>query len=394
MAGNQKITVVISENRPRDTTDTKFMKLLPISAELNYVFQVKGLALDKGTVLLLGEDVSKARFLANLQDTCGAVKIDVPKKGCENMVRNYQMADCDYHKYVKWENLAAFLSIKKFVPAVIVNGIVPDELKDMAYIIEISAEMSKSMETPEYRTEMDAVIRFIRANPDVVVRELDLLRTSEAFEKRDSDSPLCINLLASLSVYSAFYRSTHTDRETAIVKAKAEREIRRCVQRAEELTEDCDSADAIKVVINQFFSKNDDFEVFGVDEVDKIALEHLRGGKAIVYDQEFYYIPEALFKRACGSLLTVVSHIQIKRALREEGILMCNRTENANFTTKKVLVTRDGQSFRERVLKFRKEFFVSREGLYLEERRSNKECKSEKQEIFPATLAGMRRTGM
>jgi len=394
MAENQKITVIIPEKTVVNTLDKILIKLLLICGELNYIFHAKRFGLDKGIVLVLDEEVSKARFLKNLQDICGAVMVSAPKKSCENMVWNYQLAVCEYNKYEKWENLKAFLDIKKFVPIIVTNGIVPDVLKDLAHIIEISAETCRYMETLEFRTEIDAMIKFVRANPDVVVRELDLLRTSEIFNKRNNDSPLFSNLLAALSVYSAFYRSSHTDKETAAVKAKAECEIQKSVQRAEELAEECDYADAIRKVINHYFSKKDDFRIFGVDEVDEIAIGQLRSGKAIVYDHEFYYIPEVLLKRACGSLMTTVSHIQIKRTLRDEGILMCNRTEHTNFTIKKVFVNRDGKSFRERVLKFDKEFFISREGLYLEEGRHNKACKLESQKRVPAALARTRKTSM
>lgn len=72
-----------------------------------------------------------------------------------------------------------------------------------------------------------------------------------------------------------------------------------------------------------------------------------------------------------GVLTTVLSHIQIKKILRDEGILVCNQTGNTNFTVKKVLVNKNGQSFRERFIKLKKEFFVSRDGLYLEERKGD-----------------------
>lgn len=110
----------------------------------------------------------------------------------------------------------------------------------------------------------------------MVARELDLLRTSEIFQKRDSGSPLFTNLLAALSAYSAFYRSSHSDKETAAVKAEAECEIWKSVQRAEELAEECDSADAIRKVVTHYFGEKDNFEIFGVDEVDEISLGKLR----------------------------------------------------------------------------------------------------------------------
>ena len=212
------------------------------------------------------------------------------------------------------------------------------------------------------------MIKFIRENPDVVVRELELFRTSEVFLESDNNSQLLKNLLAAMRIYLSFYRSTHTDKETDTVKAEVECEIRNCVQRAEELEEEYDAVDTIRAVINRYFNENNDFEIFSVEEIDEETLKAVRIGKAVLHDAEYYWVCEPLFKRAGGVLMTVLSHIQIKKILRDEGILVCNQTGNTNFTVKKVLVSKNGQSFRERFIKLRKEFFISRDGLYLEER--------------------------
>ena len=46
--------------------------LLLICGELNYIFRAKRFGLDKGIVLVLDEEISKARFLKNLQYICGS----------------------------------------------------------------------------------------------------------------------------------------------------------------------------------------------------------------------------------------------------------------------------------------------------------------------------------
>lgn len=368
MAGNQKIIVNLPQKVAVKMPERRLIDLLAISGELNFLFYAKQFGLDKGVVLLLDENISRGSFISNLQDTCGAVRVNAPKRNCEKEVWNYQLAVSEYNKYQKWEELASFLDIKKFVPILVVKGIIPDELRDMAYVIEISPEMAKTMGTPEFRMEIGAMIKFIRENPDVVVRELELFRTSEVFLESDNNSQLLKNLLAAMRIYLSFYRSTHTDKETDTVKAEVECEIRNCVQRAEELEEEYDAVDTIRAVINRYFNENNDFEIFSVEEIDEETLKAVRIGKAVLHDTEYYWVCEPLFKRAGGVLMTVLSHIQIKKILRDEGILVCNQTGNTNFTVKKVLVSKNGQSFRERFIKLRKEFFISRDGLYLEER--------------------------
>lgn len=368
MAGNQKIVVNIPPKAIARMPGKRLMALLIIRGELNFIFDMKGFALNKGIIFLLDENVSQENFVENLQDACNAVKVKTPKGKCEKTVWNYQLAVCKYSKYQKWEELASFLDIKKFVPAVVVKGIVPDELREMAYIIEVSPEMATTMGRPEFRKEIDAMINFIRENPDVVVRELELFRTSEVFLESDNNSQFFKNLLAAMCVYLSFYRSTHTDKETDRVKAKVECEIRNCVQRAEELEEEYDAVDTIRAVINRYFSENRDFGIFSMEEIDEEALEAVKIGKAVLCDDEYYWVCETLFKKASGVLMTVMSHIQIKKILRDEGILVCNKTGNTNFTVKKVLVNKNGKPVRERFIKLKKECFVSQDGLYLEER--------------------------
>lgn len=368
MAKNQRYDIDIPPKAAVRMQERRIMELLTISGELNFMFNCKRFCLDKGIILLLEENISSGNFIANFQDACGAVRVNAPKRSCEKTVRNYQLAICEYSKYQKCEELASFLDIKKFVPVVVVQGIVPEELREMAYIIEVSPEMAKFMETPEFRAEVGIMIKFIRENPDVVVRELELLRTSEVFLKDDSNSPLFKNLLAAMCVYLSFYRSTHTDKKTATVKAEMEREIQECARRAEELTEEYDCTDAVKTAINLYFERNRNLEIYDCSEVNEWVLKAVKAGEAVLFDNDFYYMGEALFKSACSSLLTALSLVQIKKNLRDEGFLVCNRTESTNFTVKKVFGDKKGQSFRERVIKLKKEFLVSRDGLYLEER--------------------------
>lgn len=297
MAGNQRFDVNISQENTVRMPAGRLIQLLMIVGELNYVFNAKQFGLDKGIVLLLDENISQGRFVANFQDTCGAVRINAPKRNCEKEVWNYQLAVCEYSKYQKWEELASFLDIRKFVPAVVVKGIVPDELRDMAYVIEISPEMAKTMGTPKFRKEIDAMIKFVRENPDVVVRELELFRTSEAFLRSENNSQFFKNLLAAKRVYLSCYRSTHTDKETDRVKAEVECEIRNCVQRAEELEEEYDAVDTIRAVINRYFNENNDFEIFSVEEINEEALKAVQIGKAVLHDTEYYWVCEPLFKR-------------------------------------------------------------------------------------------------
>lgn len=59
--------------------------------------------------------------------------------------------------------------------------------------------------------------------------------------------------------------------------------------------------------------------------------------------------------------------------LLDEDILVCNLTGNTNFTVKKVYTNVNGDTGRGRFVKIRKEFLMSEDGLYLEDRKRGKE---------------------
>ena len=50
------------------------------------------------------------------------------------------------------------------------------------------------------------------------------------------------------------------------------------------------------------------------------------GGVLMWFDEDFYYIPERTFKVMCGRMLDFVSWNAFKSILREEGVLVCDRS--------------------------------------------------------------------
>ena len=83
--------------------------------------------------------------------------------------------------------------------------------------------------------------------------------------------------------------------------------------------------------------------------------------KVIWYDDEFYYLTDAMLRTACEKVLEVVSVNELKAILREEGILYCDAS--GDYSIKIIVKTQNGQK-RPRVLKLRKLYLtVDGEGL-------------------------------
>ena len=348
----------------------KLISLIVINSELNFVFHRKNLGMDRGILLLLNEALSMNEFVHSLLDIVGAVEVKKLKYEVKD-VWNYQLAIHKYRQSDKMEALQDYLDNTKFLPVVLVYGIVPEVLKGYGYIIKISETSVFNMKCSEFVEEINSMREFIRSNPEIIVRELDLVYTSEEDEQEQEHSPLFVSLLAALRVYCAFYRNVHSESDTMIVKAEMLDEIKRCVQLAKEMEEDDDSIDAIRSITLKYFEEDKDYKLTDVGKVDGNTMKAVKNGEVVLYDNEFYYISEPLFRKSCKPLLPVLSFIEIKKMLRDEGVLYCNEIENTNFTIKKVYVNVYGITCRERFLKVDKKFFSSRGGLYLEEWRDN-----------------------
>ena len=50
--------------------------------------------------------------------------------------------------------------------------------------------------------------------------------------------------------------------------------------------------------------------------------------QSILYDANFLYMPEYIFNQIIRPLKTQISSLEIKRILKEEGILICQKSED------------------------------------------------------------------
>ena len=73
--------------------------------------------------------------------------------------------------------------------------------------------------------------------------------------------------------------------------------------------------------------------------------------KVIWFDDEYYYLTDAMLRKVCGKVLELVSVNELKAILREEGILYCDAS--GDYSIKIVVKTQNGEK-RPRVLKLRK----------------------------------------
>lgn len=356
------------------------LKIIGIYASARFILHIAQVDFDKGLIMLVEESEHIPAFTKALTEELGAVIVkNINSK--KILVPNNITIVHVYHKYDSREAVFRFMEAEEFFSVLVIGGVIPEDIGEAAYILKVEHTSGLSSDHC-IQEELKSVASFVKNNASIVQKELSLLKTSERFiNSENNGSAFWVGLMAAESIYKLYFRDTHTEYDTLLKEERLCEAINRCVLKARELREKEDVVDAVKKVVFDYLMHHSDIICGSVDKIEGDLNVKLKNGLAILYDSNFYFVPEALFKYACSSLLQSVSFTEIKRQLKENGIIICNNTDTTNFTVKKVLITSYGEKVRDRYLKIRKEFFCTYEGLELKDGRENL-CTSEKLEII------------
>ena len=109
---------------------------------------------------------------------------------------------------------------------------------------------------------------------------------------------------------------------------------------------------------------NEDIFVADIEKINIAIYDALRENSAVLFDEKFYYFPPKLLINICQPLLETASEPELKRRLRDEGIIYCN---SADYTVKKEIVNVYGAKERPRFILVKKEALLSLDNLMLED---------------------------
>lgn len=184
----------------------------------------------------------------------------------------------------------------------------------------------------------------------------------------------------SVSVVCACFRETHCEEETEKRRDLLRNAIKVAIAKSEKYAMDIEILDAVRRVMNEFLVTHTEIAIGYVEEVENELSIAVSNENAVLFDEEWIYIPNEIAKMACQSLQSIISFSCIKEEMRKQGVLYCNATRNTNYTVKKVIVNAYGVSMRLHFLKIKKVYFEN-DDLSFWERRSSctlentKECR-------------------
>lgn len=333
------------------------MRFLSGAGLMRFLLQREALEIEQG-VILVAEDEEIIRKFQRVYERWEDVRVLHSLK--ENNF-NFEVAVYRYKKTDKQEQVSQFLQREKGLPVLLVQGVVPEFLRDDSYIFPLKSSDIHGGDEKAYTEFKDYLIQ-----QNTIVQKAIGLWKFKRDEKTEMGS--LQNLYAfMLAVENVWRLYQEMQGEFSGVFDSRYREglgtIRQRLSEMERFREDYEISEAVKNVISRYIERHPVRFIEGRE-----CAYELKNKDSVMFDDEFYYIQESLLKKMCNRLLETVSFLQLKREMCAEGMIVVHNAKNGNYTINRVCVDRmTGTTMRVRFIKIPKQFLMSEEGLYLEE---------------------------
>jgi len=352
--------------------ESGMLKKLPwmISAfgYVNYIIQRKVETLDNGFVLI-ADDEAQARQFAEAfcsPKGCNAVRIYNWKKKSQKP-RNYEVGVLLIQKEHRQPEVESFLNEKDFLPVIVSGGILPDYLKTGRYLFRLSMQDVEIIRGNAFYEWMIAYQEYVRSNKDGICRKLEKLHSSMAWDEYYGDVSkrrLYELLLATVSIIADFIWDRFDEREASVYRSEGMEICRAWLNQMDDFSTGEDLAERVADCVTEYLDQNPSVLIRSIDHVDLETSKAISNDEALLYDAEFYYIPQSLFMKMCAPLLETVSTVELKQQMAAEGLL---KKTSEDYTSKKMFTNVAGSKTRIRVFWIFKECLILEDNLTLED---------------------------
>lgn len=337
--------------------------LLAMYMEIVFLLKREQLHMSRCIVIVMEAEKAVEQMI-RLLESVGA-KIERGIKG----IRNNEILTAIASKYNS-KKIQKYLEAEEVTPILIACGVAPSYL---AGEYAIPVENVQQINRKFLQNEIEQFRKFVRSNVDLMMKELRKFKTSAWYLHNESALAPDVSLHAVLAVYQLFYRENHNEEVTQQWITNIESIIKEYMEKMEHCGEETDIIQPVRNLIIKYIDSHPEIEIGNANEVDGALTRALKADQAILYDDEWYYIPQKLFKVMCEPIRQFVSAPEIKRGLLTQGYLYCNNgSAGTNFTVKRDIYNTYGQYLRVRVLKIDKGLIMEDGSLGLEERRGDR----------------------
>lgn len=267
----------------------------------------------------------------------------------------------------KQSEIKAYLDETDFLPVVIAGGILPPYLRTGRYIFRVHDEDVAALRGAEFSSLMTRFKKYVTKNINVIWPLLRQLPTSTIWQEYQGDMETrCLYeiLIATAEVVKMFVRH-ESDEETAnTVWIEFYRE---CMRRIEEIPDFAGGeilASEVPDIFTEYLENHPEISVSSTIGLSDVVFAMVLQGEAILYDDEYYYLPEKLFRKVFAPFLETVSIIELKKQFAEGEII---KKTSEDYTAKKQFSTKSGMRERKRMIWFNKKSLLTEDNLALED---------------------------
>lgn len=332
-----------------------------VLAFIRVILEDIGGQMDEG-IILIADDIPMGRhFIKTYVAKVGNGKvIDRKMPKMENFELGFKIVNTG----MKEEQAEEFLGKEDFLPVLVTGGVLPSYLRTQHFFLRIRETDMKVLDDVNFQVKMQGLKAFIIENINVFIEDTQI--------EVSKNMPYVRTLLYIENLLLQYYRRNYElkEEEANEVVEKFGKFTGKLIKTSEDIIHASgDVREEISDRFFQFVATNQELVVLDVnDEINPMISKD----KVIWYDDEFYYLTDAMLRTACEKVLEVVSVNELKAILREEGILYCDAS--GDYSIKIIVKTQNGKQ-RPRVLKLRKLYLTvdgeCLENIYQERMESN-----------------------
>lgn len=346
------------------------IRWLPLSlygqSFLKFIMRDYGHVIDDGNVLVADNDMQARRFISEYcAKTCGnGIQINNLKR-CS--LHNFQCGFLHFTKGMKEGFLSEFLAEKNFFPTLVVGGVLPECLRIDHYIFRIKREDIEEVCVKDFGTKITNLYSYLTDNVEEICRTFEELDRSEElleYVGRESEKNVFAIFLAIGKIYYKYLLKICPEQVALAFFQDYIWESKKRLKQIEEFAAGDELAGLLSDQIWEYVEKNTQIIVSDVDAINDKVYKALKNDEAILFDDRYYFLTPHLFKEICQPLLQTASEPEVKRQLKDAGILHLN---SADYTVKKDVMNPYGAKERIRMFWVLKDELIFPDNLRLED---------------------------
>ena len=344
--------------------------LISAYAHIRVLMEDAGLSIHQGVVLYIPDPVQAETIISDLE-LCGAVR---------GLIRGHKLPTAYNHTPVvvlcqathSRDSILEFLNCSDYFPILVISGRLPKWVYDcnilnILFVETLDAEDNFESSFGKRRAELfSKFLDFSHQYTQTLVNFLSKIEHQSWFENVSHRKSLYKALFCIGKVCEFHWQITCTggdlpdnynDFLDGIICSTLDFE-----------DFEMNMGPTFYQALDQCLHFEKDILVGPLNKIEGPLIKAVQAEEAFLYDDNFYYMPDTVFKKVVGQLPFEISSHSVKAILLQERVLVCNNVRG-NYSIQKELVTAFGERMRKHFLKISKEQLEMGEELSLIERR-------------------------